>query len=274
MRKHNVPQDHYGVLRQEQPETVLDEVAEQVKSLGYALLESGYTDDGMQDISMAFDSVRKRYIETHGEKKLRRLNEFHTMRLPLTQGDKAFLDLALHEKLLTVLGKLIPGKFVLNQQNGIVNPPCETYNQGAWHRDLPYQHFVSSRPLAVNALFCVDEFTPENGATFVLPASHKSEEFPSESYIRRNAVQVEAPRGSFLLLDCMLFHAGGYNETSRARRAVNHVYNIPYFKQQINIPSNMTGQELTAEARDILGFNCIEPGSVDEYLSTRDKGKH
>ena len=39
------------------------------------------------------------------------------------------------------------------------------HHQSAFHRDLPYQHFTSSRPIAINALFCADEFTNENGAT-------------------------------------------------------------------------------------------------------------
>ncbi len=159
--------------------------------------------------------------------------------------------------------------YILNQQNGVINPPQETYNQGAWHRDLPYQHFITSKPLAINALFCVDDFTFENGATFVLPASHKSENFPSSDYIQRNAIQVEAKAGSFIVLDCMLFHSGGFNKTCFERRAVNHVYNIPFFKQQINIPMNMEDTHLSAEERDILGFSYVEPGSISDYLSKR-----
>ncbi len=95
------------------------------------------------------------------------------MRALLTHGGAVFLRLATHPKLAEVLGKLIAGKYVLNQQNGVVNPPGESYNQASWHRDLPHQHFVSSSPLAVNALFCLDDFVAANGATFVLPASHK-----------------------------------------------------------------------------------------------------
>jgi len=86
---------------------------------------------------------------------------------------------------------------VLNQQNGVINPPhSERYNQGAWHRDLPYQHFVSSRPLAINALFCLDQFTIENGATKVLPASHRQEAFPSDDFVQSQATPVTAPAGS------------------------------------------------------------------------------
>ncbi|MZR30639.1 phytanoyl-CoA dioxygenase family protein [Sneathiella litorea] len=264
----SIPSKSYGILQQFTPTSIIDEAAEQVANIGYAILDAGYTASEIQGLSEAFDQTHQRYIQTYGESDLRKFNELHTIRSPLTQA-KPFLDLALNKNLLSLVKKLIPGKFILNQQNGIINPPQEGYNQDAWHRDLPYQHFVSTKPLAVNVVYCIDDFTNENGATFVLPASHKSEAFPSEKYISNNAIQVEAKAGSLIVLDCMLFHAGGYNKTKSARRAVNHVFNIPYFKQQINIPKNMESGDLSDEARDILGYNYLEPASVSEYLSQR-----
>lgn len=265
----NIPSASYGILQRNLCDSTFDEVAEQIRSLGYAILDSGYTAPELQSISEEFERTRERYIEIYGEAKLKSLNEFHTIRSPLTHGGGAFLRLALNENLLSLLKKLIQGEFILNQQNGVINPPQKTYNQGAWHRDLPYQHFVSTKPIAINALFCVDDFTFENGATFVLPASHKSEAFPSENYVKKNALQVEAKAGSFIVLDCMIFHAGGFNKTDLERRAVNHLYNIPYFKQQINIPMNMDNVNLSDEAKNILGFNYMEPNSIAGYLSKR-----
>lgn len=270
----NVPHVSYGILQQALAESALDQAAEQVRNLGYAIIDSGYAAPELQSISEEFNRTREHYVETYGESKLRSLNEFHTIRSPLTHGGEAFLRLALNEHLLSILKKLISGKFILNQQNGVINPPQETYNQGAWHRDLPYQHFISTKALAINALYCVDDFTFENGATFVLPASHKSEDFPSSNYVKKNAIQVEAKAGSFILLDCMVFHAGGFNNTHSPRRAVNHVYNIPYFKQQINIPINMKGIDLSSEARDILGFKYMEPNSILDYLAARTGKKY
>jgi ectoine hydroxylase-related dioxygenase (phytanoyl-CoA dioxygenase family) len=265
-----IPTASYGILRQNQTDTAIDEAVEQVRNLGYAVIDAGYPTGALQGISEEFNRTRDSYIEKHGESRLKSSNEFHTIRAPLTHGGTVFLNLALNENLLTILKKLIVGKFILNQQNGIINPPQEAYNQAAWHRDLPYQHFVSSQPIAINALFCVDDFTLENGATFVLPASHKDDAFPSASYVKKNAVQVSAKAGSFILLDCMVFHAGGFNSTTQVRRAVNHVYNIPFFKQQINIPLNMVQPDiLSVQAKELLGFKDGEPTSIIEYLEAR-----
>lgn len=268
-RTRDIPSKSYGILQQYSSNTVIDEAVEQVKNLGYAVINSGYELTQLQSISNEFNQTRDKYIKQYGESKLRSLNELYTMRSPLTYGGNEFLKLALNKNLLLTLEKLIPGQFILNQQNGLINPVQETYSQVEWHRDLPYQHFISSSPIAINAIFCVDDFTIENGATFVLPASHKVEAFPSPNFVQRNAHQIEAEAGSFLLLDCMVFHVGGFNSTESERRAVNHVYNIPYFKQQVNIPLNLKNKNISEKEREILGFNNMEPSSISNYLSTR-----
>ena len=67
--------------------------------------------------------------------------------------------------------------------------------------------------MAINALFCLDAFTTENGATLVLPATHKQEEFPSDRFVEASAAQVCAPSGSYIVLDCMLYHSGAPNRS-------------------------------------------------------------
>lgn len=266
-----IPKANYGVLQQDHFESEIDEVVEQIRRLGYAILDSGYSTEQLDEISYKFNIIRQEYINKWGEARLKSLNEFHTIRALLTQGEVLFVHLATNKNLITVLQKLLKGSFILNQQNGVINPPGEEYNQGAWHRDLPYQHFVSSSPLAVNALFCVDDFNFDNGSTFVLPASHKSESFPSENYLHRNAIQVKAKAGQFIVLDCMLFHSGGFNKTTKERRAINHLFNIPYFKQQIKLSQNMPAYSLTPEVKQLLGFKLQESESIAEYLDSRLK---
>ena len=262
-----VPEDSYGVLQRVQAVTAEDEAVEQLNNAGYAVIDGGYSPVEMEALAQEFDAIRTAYIERHGEALLTRLGELHTVRSLLAQGGKTFRQLALNQNLIALIKRMIQGRFVLNQQNGIVNPPRQKYGQSAWHRDLPYQHFVSTRPLAINALFCVDPFSEKNGATFVLPGSHRNEAFPSAAYVQKNAVQIEAPAGSFIVIDCMAFHAGGFNQTGMPRRAVNHLFNIPYFKQQIAIPGNVDVAGISGEDRSILGFDDGLPLSVADYLA-------
>lgn len=266
-----VPVASYGVLQKEVCTSTLDSAAEQIKNVGYAIIDSGYSPSEIQRFSEEFDRVRKQYVAAYGKDFLADINELQIIRALFTHSSPLFQKLVFNANLLALTEKIIPGKFILNQQNGVTNPPQAEYSQGLWHRDLPYQHFVSSNALAINFLFCIDDFTVDNGGTFVLPATHKLEAFPSDSYVQRNALQIVAPAGSFIAMDCMLFHSGGANKTQQERRAVNHVFNVPFFKQQINLPKIIEAAGLTDFERSVLGFNFIEPQSVDDYLENRAK---
>ncbi|MBE9238211.1 phytanoyl-CoA dioxygenase family protein [Anabaena aphanizomenioides LEGE 00250] len=264
--------DYYGVLEQHQINNdVILQAAEEITTLGYAVIDSGYSPDKLEKISHCFNLSHASYVEKYGISFLQNIDEFNGVRLPMA-FDKVFLDLALNPIIIKLVQSLIKGKFYLNQQNAIINPPGQHYNQSAFHRDLPYQHFVSSRPLAINCLFCVDDFTELNGSTIVIPCSHKSEKFPSDNFIKNHSIKVTAPVGSFIVLDCMVFHKGGFNSSDNPRRAVNHVYTIPFFKQQINIP-NVIGNsfDINDEQRDILGYKYQVPTGIEEFLIGRNK---
>jgi len=262
----------YGVIEQTVSESDVAHACESIRHLGYAVIDGGYRSEWVKGLSDAFDRARQRLGSQHGTDALRAIDEHNTIRLPLAY-EPMFLELAANAAILEICKRLIAGYVVLNQQNGVINPPhSERYNQGAWHRDLPYQHFVSSRPLAINALFCLDPFTIENGATRVLPASHRQEAFPSDRFVATEAVTVTAPAGSFIVLDCMLFHGGGANTTDRARRAVNQVYSIPLLRQQIDLPDALGETFVTdGELRKLLGYDVRTPRSVAEYFAARAK---
>ncbi len=262
----------YGILEQIQSTTDLDAACESLRLLGYAIVDGGYDSEQLARFSDAFDGAQQKLYAKYGREALAEIDEHNTLRI-LMQMDPLFLDLARNANVLEVCRRLIGGSVVLNQQNGLINPPLgERYNQAAYHRDLPYQHFVSTRPLAINALFCMDQFTTDNGATYVVPASHKQEAFPSDQMVSAHQIQVPAPAGSFIVLDCMVFHSGGPNRTPRPRRAINHVYTIPLIKQQISLPRAL-GNDFTQDeaARALLGYDVTVPDSVDTYYASRKK---
>jgi ectoine hydroxylase-related dioxygenase (phytanoyl-CoA dioxygenase family) len=250
-----------------------DEAAEKIRLVGYSVLDGGYTAHQMEAFSTAFERARGVLLERHGGfDALRAIDEHNTVRVPLAL-DHLFLELALNDAVVGVCRRLMGQYIVLNQQNGIINPPHgERYNQGAYHRDLPFQHFVSSRPLAVNALFCLDEFTLANGATYVVPASHKEEAFPSDPVVNATQIQLSAPRGSYILLDALLYHRGGRNRTDTERRAVNHLYSIPIIRPQIDLPA-VLGPDYTTDQdlRQLLGYDLLVPGSIEAFYATRRK---
>ena len=104
----------------------------------------------------------------------------------------------------------------------------------------------------------------------MIAGSHRQEEFPSDAIVLETETPVAAPAGSYLVLDCMLYHTGGVNRTGRARRAVNHVYTLPFIKQQISLPRCIPPNLLLLEeiAR-LFGFGDDSPDPPAQYYKGR-----
>ncbi len=164
--------------------------------------------------------------------------------------------IAINSSIISIIEKILGDYFILHLQNGIINTPKEEHHQSKWHRDLPYQNFIISKPLAISALYCIDDFTSETGCTHVIPFTHKLEFMPSLEYITANNVMVLAKAGSVILFDAMLFHKAGHNSSETIRRGINNVYISPILKQQIDIPKMLNGKYSDNEfLRKFLGYD-------------------
>jgi len=259
----------YGVKEQEAAVSDVAAHAERVRLAGYTVLPDAFGERETGEFSSRLDAVLGRQAEEFGSDRLERIGDEFTARCPLVDDD-AFLKLATHPPLLALVRLLLGDYVVLMQQNGVINPPKEVHTQGAFHRDLPYQHFTSSRPLAISALFCIDPFRAETGATTVIPGSHHSERFPSPDVAAALEVSVEAEPGSFVVFDSMLFHRAGHNRSGRIRRGVNNVFSVPIIAQQISLPSALNGRysDDPALAR-LLGYESAPAVSVMDWRTRR-----
>ena len=266
--------NRYGVREQTQTNSPAELHAEQVRVLGYTVVESHWSPEQLENWRRSLDELNMRQeAAAGGREELARIGEADTVRAPLA-GDETFLEVATNETILQIAAILLGDYFILMQQNGIINRPVtgELHRQAAYHRDLPYQHFVSSRPIAINALLCLDPFLVETGCTHVLQASHKMEAFPSDAYIERMELPVSAEAGSYILMDSMLYHRAGINRSSASRRAVNQVYALPFIKQQIALPSLLAGRWSEAPFLNrLLGYDSNPPANVEEYRALRQR---
>jgi ectoine hydroxylase-related dioxygenase (phytanoyl-CoA dioxygenase family) len=260
----------YGIIEQASARTDLDGHVERIRLAGFTVVPGGYTPSDLAHLATRIDTLLAEQAErAGGSAALAEIGEHETLRCCLAH-DEAFVRLASNEHVLAICRQLLGDYIVLTQQNGIANSPGHAHHQTACHRDLPYQHFVSSRPLAISALFCVDPFTRRNGATVVLPGTHRIEHFPSDSVAQEIERPVEAPAGSFLVFDSMLFHRAGHNASTAARRAVNHVYALPFIGQQISMPDVLRGRYADDPAlRRLFGYETKPVSSVDDWWARR-----
>jgi ectoine hydroxylase-related dioxygenase (phytanoyl-CoA dioxygenase family) len=260
----------YGIHERQTADDAIARHAERIRLVGYTVVPGGFDPARVEEFGRRLDGVLARQVEEFGgTPRIAAIGDTRTARCLLAY-DSAFIDLAAHPDVLALCRQLLGDYVVLMQQNGVVNPSDDTHRQQAYHRDLPYQHFVSSRPLAVSALFCIDPFRPETGATTVLPASHRMEVFPSDQTAAELDTPVAAEAGSFIVFDSMLFHRAGTNRSGRPRRAVNQVFTVPIIAQQISLPSILQGRyaDVPQLAR-LLGYESSPAESVIAWRERR-----
>jgi ectoine hydroxylase-related dioxygenase (phytanoyl-CoA dioxygenase family) len=232
----------YGVRESTTATSDADKSVEEIRISGYTVVAGVLSESELQIIRAKLDEIYELQVkEIGGEERLDEINDVNVVRLLLAYDDY-FLQVATNPTVLAIVQRLLGDYYILMQQNGIINLPGLENYQISWHRDLSYQHFVSTRPLAVSALFCIDDFSEESGGTHVLPASHKIETFPSQEFLEKNQRGIVASAGSVLVFDSMIFHRAGYNRSAFTRRALNHVYTLPFLKQQISIPEALQGK--------------------------------
>jgi len=97
------------------------------------------------------------------------------------------------------------------------------------HRDMP---FVPHMALSINVLWLLDDFTAENGATRLIPGSHRRPEGPEPGRVYPDEVLALAPAGTILAFDTMTWHGGGANRTNQIRRGIHVHYCRSWVKPQ------------------------------------------
>jgi len=260
----------YGVREAHSLASDLDRNLEEIAVNGFTILEDVLHPSQLEEAARRIDAVYlKQSAEIGGADNLKCINDELVARCLLAYDDY-FLELATNAKILAILQRLLGDYFTLLQQNGIINLPGQENYQTSWHRDLIYQHFIPSRPIAISALFCIDDFSAATGGTFVLPGSHKVDRFPSQVFVQSHERVAEAKAGSAIVFDSMLFHRGGINRSESCRRGLNHLYALPFIKQQISLPQALGDKYCDDEfLTRFLGYESEPAPSVQEWRLKR-----
>lgn len=127
--------------------------------------------------------------------------------------------------------------------------------------DAPASTPRSIAPTAVvNVIWMLVDFTRENGATRVVPGSHRLGEYPREGSWKESEVQQAcAPAGTALLIDGRIWHGTGANIGGEERLAVLTTFCAPQFRQQENFTLSTDRnliKELDADILELLGFRA------------------
>ena len=249
----------------------IDNYAQRMHEQGWVVLEraidSDLVDRMLGDLERAWQICRQ-VQERNGVASDAELTVHHLIGL-----GPSFLDFVNEmEPLMPYLDHYFEGKFILNSFGGAINTRGHSSYAQRIHRDI--RSFSGDMPLLLNTLVMLDEFTADNGATYLMTGSHKFGEKPPEAEFYAQADRALGPAGSILIFNSNLWHAGGDNMTDGPRRSVTPMYCKPFMKQQFDYPRAVgyeMADSLPAHTRQVLGYNARVPATLDEWYQPRER---
>lgn len=195
----------------------------QLKHKGFVLFRSLLTSEDVEELINHLerlwslegeDAGQENYIEAG----VRRLAN-------LANKGELLRSVFAHPLILETAESVMGPDFHLSMLNARDVPPGTGANM-PFHADTDYD----DRPdltgyRAFTAVWMLDDFTVQNGATRLVPGSHRSSLLPKESVHDPYAphpeeVSVEGAAGDVLVFNGHCWHTGGANQTDQPRRAI------------------------------------------------------
>jgi ectoine hydroxylase-related dioxygenase (phytanoyl-CoA dioxygenase family) len=149
----------------------------------------------------------------------------------LLAHDPVFARVPVHPHVLPIVeGVLDEGCLISSLSSIAIDPGERAQPIHADDQVIPLEK--PHRPIVCNSMWALTDFTEANGATRLVPGSHRR---PNPEYGGAyETVAAEMPRGSVLLWDGALWHGGGANTTDTRRTGIAMNYCAGFIRQQEN----------------------------------------
>jgi hypothetical protein len=131
--------------------------------------------------------------------------------------------------------------------------PAQLLHRDQWAFD--FFPFPKGYEVECHTMWAMSDFTEENGATRVIPGSHRWEDKlrPEHS----ETVPAEMPKGSVFIYVGSVYHGGGANRSSEHRLGINVGYTLAWLRQEENqylaCPPDIA-RELPVELAKLVGY--------------------
>ena len=190
----------------------------------------------------------------------------------LVNKGRIFEDVIVTPRVLAAVEAVLGPRFKLSSLNARSTNPHSEADQPL-HADSGA--IADERGYSVcNSVWLLDEFTPDNGATRMVPGSHRWGRLPQPEFYAPHPEQqlVLGKAGDVVVMNAHIWHGGTANRTAAPRRAM-HVYytrwDQPQQQYQKRLLSAEVQSQLSPEARRILALD--DP--LNDELSATGSGK-
>ncbi len=177
-----------------------------------------------------------------------------------------FMHLLDNEVIHAFLTPLLTSTCILYAYTSSSMPPDGTNYSRRIHVDSP--RVIPGYITNVGITLALTDFTDDNGAMELLPASFRMETTPTQAEFESAAQRAYPRAGDAIVFNARTWHRGGVNRTATYRHAVTMNVCRSYMRQQFDYP-RMIGAEtaavLSERVRRFLGFDVRMPTSLDQY---------
>lgn len=234
---------------------------------GYVLVNDAIPEAMLKVLKNDLEDAMKKESEFHGTNSYEDYGRL--LACPIYGG--SFLDLLNRREIFKVADWIFKQSSILYVYTSSSMPPNGTNKSGRIHVDRG--EYIENYVEGIGMIVLLDNFDEENGATWVLPGSHKMKEQPDDEIFFQNAKRICAPAGSILYFNLRLWHAGGVNNSSTWRHALAMGLVRPHLKQRIDLPRAMKDMDLSLVedfVKQKLGFHSQAPSSLEEYYAPKE----
>lgn len=182
-----------------------------------------------------------------------------------------FLDKINIPKVMKVVSSVLHDDFILSNFNASRSVSKEGGQRVHIDSRVPITDFQHT--MQIVAMLCLDDFTPENGSTYVWPNSHTSSQDPRK--IRDlsdlpGEIQCYAPRGSVIYILGQTWHDIGPKTEDVRRWGIIAYYARWWIKPTFDF--TQCGPEiynlLTSQQKALFGFNSRPPTDANQRTMT------
>ena len=175
--------------------------------------------------------------------------------------------IAEHPLALALLDRLFEPNYLLSQLQVIDILPGEA-QQPLHYDDAFYPWPRPRRALGAATIVAIDEFTADNGATMIIPGSHRWPDRQPTAADRDQAIPAVMPAGSMLFFLGTSWHGGGANRSEASRMCVTAQYCAPFLRTQENFSLSISRERVaqcSEHMQRLLGYSIHPPfmGMVD-----------
>ena len=231
-------------------------IMEQVNAQGYVIIKKLFSDEAMNALKA---DVLPRFKHPSGR------NNFEGLATQRIYSMMVETDIANpmveHPLIMGLLDKIFEPNYLLSQLQ-VINIHAGEAAQPLHYDDGFYPWPRPRRALGAATIIAVDDFTEDNGATVLIPDSHKWDDRLPSVEDKAKLIKAVMPKGSVLFFLGTLWHGGGANESAASRMCLTAQYCAPFCRTQENFSLSIPKARVktfSETMQRLLGYSIHPP---------------